>query len=185
MLQSASLLLLSSSLTRALVVSPPAGWSAHLLAARTAPRHPLPRAEFGQNCYEGSLAPLPANVYEVLIERPLGIGFEEDGPIFGKSGVSVSTIVPDSNAARGTQVMRNVGGSNAAVPGKVEVGDRLVGVTAIQVVGAKWERKLFDCRKWGFETVADAIGSNEDRFISNYVILQFERPEAPPEGKPV
>ena len=69
-----------------------------------------------------------------------------------------------------------MGGSNVAVDGKVEVGDKLIGVTAIQFIGSKWERKLFDCRKWGFETVVDAIGSNEEKFISDYVILQLERP---------
>lgn len=132
--------------------------------------------EYGDNCYEGALDPLPDDVYEVSIQRPLGIGFEECGPIIGKSGVEVVQIVEDSNAARGKQVLKNVGGSNVATDGKVEVGDKLIGVTAIQFIGSKWERKLFDCRKWGFETVVDAIGSNEEKFISDYVILQLERP---------
>jgi hypothetical protein len=132
--------------------------------------------EFGDNCYEGSLELLPENVYEVSIERPLGIGFEEDGPIIGKSGVSVNQVVPDSNAAKGKTVLRGVDGSNQAVPGKVEVGDKLIGVTAIKFNGAKWERQLFDCRKWGFDTIVEAISSNDAKFISNYVILKFERP---------
>ena len=53
---------------------------------------------------------------------------------------------------------------------------QLIGVTAIRFVGAKWERELFNCRKWSFDTVVDAIGSNEKKFISDFVILQFERP---------
>lgn len=130
----------------------------------------------GDNCYEGALEPLPDNVYEVLIERPLGIGFEEDGPIVGKSGVSVTQIVEDSNAAKGTQVLQNVNGSNVAVSGKVEIGDKLIAVTAIRFVGSKWERELFNCRKWSFDTVVDAIGSNQEKFISDHVILQLERP---------
>ena len=137
--------------------------------------------------YEGALTPLPENVYEVLLERPLGIGFEEDGPIYGKNGVSVTSIVEDSNAAKGQQVMMNIDGSNVAVDGKVEVGDKLVGVTAIQFVGAKWERKMFDCSKWDFETVVEAIGSNEEKFVSNFCILKLKRPtsSAPPQSETV
>jgi len=134
--------------------------------------------EFGDNCYEGSLEPLPENVYEVVIQRPLGIGFEEDGPLIGMSGVSVNMVVEDSNAAKGEQVLSNVGGENKAVAGRVAIGDKLIGVTAIKYQGSKWERVLFNCRKWSFDTVVDAIGSNENKFISDYVILQFERPAA-------
>jgi len=150
----------------------------HASPVRGAGRVGLPTMEYGDNCYEGALEPLPNDCYEVLLERPLGIGFEEDGPIIGKSGVSVNQIVSDSNAARGAQVLKNVDGTNQAVAGKVEVGDKLIGVTAIRFVGSKWERELFNCRKWSFETVVDAIGSNEEKFISNNVILQFERPAA-------
>ena len=139
-------------------------------------RSTLLRMEFGDNCYEGALEPLPANVFEVSIERPLGIGFEEDGPIVSKSGVSVNAIVDGSNSAKGTTVLKNVDGRNQAAPGKVEIGDKLIGVTAIRYVGSKWERELFNCRKWSFDTVVEAIGSNEAKFISDYVILQFERP---------
>ena len=134
--------------------------------------------EYGDNCYEGALEPLPENVFEVSIERPLGIGFEEDGPIIGKSGVSVNTVVDGSNAAKGTTVLKNVNGSNQAAPGKVEIGDKLIGVTAIRYVGSKWEREMFNTRKWAFDTVVEAIGSNDAKFISNYVILQFERKAA-------
>lgn len=132
--------------------------------------------EYGDNCYEGSLELLPDNVYEVLIQRPLGIAFEEDGPNFGKNGVSVEYVVEGSNAAKGTQVMQAVGGNNKAVDGKVQAGDKLIGVTAIKFIGAKWERCMFDCTKWSFDTIVDAIGSNEDKFVSDFVILQLKRP---------
>ena len=36
---------------------------------------------------------------------------------------------------------------------------------------------MFDCRKWSFDTVVDAIGSNEEKFVSDFVLLQFERRE--------
>lgn len=144
------------------------------------------RMEYGDNIYEGALEPLPDNVYEVLLERPLGIGFAEDGPNFGKNGVSVEQVVPGSNAAKGSQIMKKVGGANQAVDGKVEVGDKLIGVTAIKFIGSKWERCLFECRKWAYDTVVDAIGSNTEKFVSNYVILQFEKPAAAaaPEPEP-
>ena len=154
-------------------------WTPSRAVLRLSPVRPSTYIQmFGENCYEGALDPLPENVYEVLIERPLGIGFEELGPVFGKNGVTVSTVVSDSNTDKGTQVMKNVGGTNKAVDGKVVAGDNLVGVTAIQFIGAKWERKMFDCRKWSFDTVVDAIGSNEEKFISDFVILQFERTPA-------
>ena len=34
---------------------------------------------------------------------------------------------------------------------------------------------MFDCTKWGFDTVVDAIGSNEEKFECYDVILQFSR----------
>ena len=144
---------------------------------RTLHSPPPCRMEYGERCYEGAIDPLPENVFEVLVQRPLGIGFEEDGPIIGMSGVSVNQVVEDSHAARGTSVLRCVEGENTAVPGKVMVGDKLVGVTAIRFKGSKWEREMFDCRKWSFDTVVDAIGSNEEKFVSDFVLLQFERRE--------
>lgn len=40
---------------------------------------------------------------------------------------------------------------------------------------------MFDCSKWGYDTVVDAIGSNEEKFKCDDVLLQFERaaPAAP------
>ena len=119
------------------------------------------RADYGDNFYIGTDGPLPEGVFEVAIEKPLGIQFEEKGPVIGKSGVKVIGLVD---------------GGNAKKCGKVEAGDELVGVTAIQYVGSKWERKMFDCSKWGFDTVVDAIASNEPKFDCVDVILQFSRP---------
>ena len=54
--------------------------------------------------------------------------------------------------------------------------DLLVGVTAIQISGAKWERRLIPARNFGFDLVVDAIGSNEEKWGCNDVILMVERP---------
>jgi hypothetical protein len=91
---------------------------------RRAARLPCPTLEFGDNYYEGALEPLPEGVYEVAIKTPLGIQFEEDGPIIGKSGVSVIALVDGGNAAKGTSIYANSGGTNMGKEGKVEVGDK-------------------------------------------------------------
>ena len=117
-----------------------------------------PRAEYGDKYYSGSTGPLPENVFEVVLPTPLGIQFEEND--YPKKGVSVVGLVPDSNAAKS---------------GLIAVGDYLVGVTAIQFQGAKWERRMLDCRKWDFDTVVDAIQSNKPQFSCDDVILQFYR----------
>ena len=117
-----------------------------------------PRAEYGDKYYSGATGPLPENVFEVVLPTPLGIQFEEND--YPKKGVSVVGLVPDSNAAKS---------------GLIAVGDYLVGVTAIQFQGAKWERRMLDCRKWDFDTVVDAIKSNKPQFSCDDVILQFYR----------
>lgn len=45
-----------------------------------------------------------------------------------------------------------------------------------QVIGAKWERRLLPCGAWDFDTVVNAIGSNDVKWGCNDVVLQFERP---------
>jgi hypothetical protein len=45
----------------------------------------------------------------------------------------------------------------------------------IRLIGAKFERQMFDCTKWDFDTVVNAIGSNEERFGCEDVVLQFSR----------
>ena len=146
----------------------------------SAHRHGGATMEYGDNCYEGALEPLPENVYEVSIQRPLGIGFEECGPIVGMSGVQVNQIVEQGNAWKGKQVLANVGGSNVAVDGKVAIGDKLIGVTAIQFISAKWERKMFDCRKWGachaLCHASQSAGQSIGRSISGSVSQSVRRP---------
>ena len=101
---------------------------------------------------------LPKGVYEVKLERPLGIAFEEIEP--GR-GVKVDYVVEDSNAAEA---------------GVIETGDILLGVTAIKVIGAKFERRLIPARTLDFDTITSAIASNEPRWQRYNVVLQFMRP---------
>ena len=66
---------------------------------------------------------LPTGCYEVDLDKPLGIIFEE---IEAGKGVFVQDLVEGGLAER---------------QGKIQVGDVLVGITAVKVVGAKWERR--------------------------------------------
>lgn len=100
----------------------------------------------------------PKGVYEVVMTKPLGIIFEE---IEVGKGVYVNDLVE---------------GGMAETMGKVEIGDVLTGVTAVKVVGAKWERRLIPSLDLGFDTVVDAIGSNEIKWGCEDVVLQFYRP---------
>jgi hypothetical protein len=101
---------------------------------------------------------IPKGVYEVSLTRPLGIVFEE---IDAGKGVYVQDLVEDGLAAR---------------QGKVQVGDILVGVTAVKIVGAKWERRMIPARRFDFDTTVGAIASNEPKWGCNDVVLMFERP---------
>lgn len=101
---------------------------------------------------------LPKGVYEVGIPKPLGIVFEEVE--IGK-GVYVTDLVE---------------GGNAETQGIVQKDDVLIGVTAVKVVGAKWERRLIPAKDLSFDTVVGAIGSNERQWGCENVILQFVRP---------
>lgn len=101
---------------------------------------------------------LPKGVYEVVLTKPLGIIFEE---IEAGKGVFVQDLVEDGLAAR---------------QGKIQPGDVLVGVTAVKIVGAKWERRLIPARNFDFDTAVGAIGSNEPKWGCNDVVLMFERP---------
>lgn len=100
----------------------------------------------------------PEGLYEVSMSTPLGIIFEE------------------IEAGKGVFVQDLVEGGLAAVQGKIQPGDVLVGVTAIKVVGAKWERRMIPARRFNFDTAVGAIGSNEPKWSCNDVILMFERP---------
>jgi PDZ domain len=100
----------------------------------------------------------PPGVYEVKLNKPLGIVFEE---IEQRSGVYVKSLVD---------------GGNAAKNGIIQSGDVLIGITAVKVVGAKYERRLIPARKFDFDTMVGAISSNDARYGCDDVILAFERP---------
>mmetsp|Transcript_9860 Transcript_9860/g.29492 ORF Transcript_9860/g.29492 Transcript_9860/m.29492 type:complete len:168 (-) Transcript_9860:24-527(-) len=105
---------------------------------------------------------LPEGVFEVALERPCGIVFEE-----------LSGAFP-----RGVKIVDLVEGGNAAAAGTLEVGDELVALSAVRFSGAKFERNLYDATKMDFDTVVDAIGSNEEKWNCPDVLLQFKRPAA-------
>ena len=52
----------------------------------------------------------------------------------------------------------------------------MIGVTAVKVIGAKWERRLLPAKDLSFDTVVNAIGSNESKWGCEDVVLQFMRP---------
>lgn len=89
------------------------------------------RMDFGDGFYVSHDAPppfgpkdgpsaLPGGVYEITLKSPLGIEFEE------------------KDGGAGLKVISLVSGGNAEGSGKVAVGDELVGVTAVRVIGAKY-----------------------------------------------
>lgn len=100
----------------------------------------------------------PKGVYEVILKKPLGIVFEE---IDSGTGVYVKDLVDEGNAQQQQ---------------RIRIGDVLVGITAVKVVGAKYERRLIPARKFDFDTMVGAIASNEPRFACEDVVLAFERP---------
>eukprot|EP00980_Cylindrotheca_fusiformis_P008211 scaffold1736_cov127-Cylindrotheca_fusiformis.AAC.25 len=101
---------------------------------------------------------IPEGVYEVSLTKPLGIIFEE---IEVGKGVFVQDLVEGGLAER---------------QGKIKKGDVLVAITAVKIVGAKWERRLIPAKSFDFDTVVGAIGSNEAKWGCNDVILMLERP---------
>ena len=107
---------------------------------------------------------LPKGVYEVSLTSPLGIVFEE------------------IEVGRGVYVQDLVEGGAAEKQGIIQKGDILVGVTAVKIIGAKWERRLIPARPFDFYTAVNAIMSNEKKWGCDDVIVMFERPdEADPE----
>ncbi|KAL3897303.1 MAG: hypothetical protein SGPRY_013081, partial [Prymnesium sp.] len=77
---------------------------------------------------------LPDGVYEVALERPLGIAFEE------------------VEAGRGVVVDYLVDGGNAEASGVIQPGDVLIATTAVKVIGAKWEVRLIPALDLNFDT---------------------------------
>lgn len=170
---SLSLLLLCAGCDAALL-SPIGARIRSIAAARTGSH----RMDFGDSFYRGfddwaSEYPeedrvnfpeyfvLPDGVFEVVLNKPLGIAFEE------------------IDVGRGVKVDYLVEGGNAELSGVIKPGDILLATTAIKVLGAKWERRILPCRNLDFDTIMGAIGSNEAKWHrdrKNDVIMQFQRP---------
>jgi len=102
---------------------------------------------------------IPKGAYEIILTKPLGIIFEE------------------IDIGKGVYVQDLVEGGNADIQGIVKPGDVLVGITAVKIVGAKWERRLIPCRTFDFDTMVGAVGSNDPKWGCSDVILMFERPD--------
>jgi len=102
---------------------------------------------------------LPKGTYEVSLLKPLGIVFEE------------------IEVGKGLYVQDLVEGGNAAMSGKIRVGDVLIGMTAIKIVGAKYERRLIPARNFDFDTMVGAVESNEKKWGCDDVGMMFERPD--------
>lgn len=101
---------------------------------------------------------IPKGLYEVRLNKPLGVVFEE---IDAGSGLYVQDLVEGGNAAR---------------EGTIQVGDVLVGMTAVKIVGAKHERRLIPARRFDFDTMVGAVGSNNAKFSCDDVVLFVQRP---------
>ena len=124
---------------------------------------PSPPPETGGYSHEPQLFDFWADTnydYEVALARPLGIVFEEIGTAAQPRGVKVIDV-----------------GGNAAASGKVSVGDVLVGVTAVRYIGGEYlgkarpERDIFPAGQMDFDTVVDAISSNEEPELSELKIV--------------
>ncbi|CAB9510480.1 expressed unknown protein [Seminavis robusta] len=102
---------------------------------------------------------LPKGVYEVDLDRPLGIVFEE------------------IEVGKGLYVQELVEGGNAERNGNVKVGDNLVGITAVKIVGAKYERRMIPCRGFDFDTMVGAVSSNDPKWGCDGVVILLERPD--------
>jgi len=165
-MQSIRLLLACGSAAHALLLT---GAPARMSAPRTA----AVRMDFGDSFYAGfdawaaeypqedrdaypELFKLPKDCYEVILEKPLGIAFEENND----GGVVVDYLVE---------------GGNADKDGTIKPGDVLLATTAAMSIGPKFERKLIPSRYLDFDTIMGAIASNAPKFHKkrkNDVILQ-------------
>lgn len=101
---------------------------------------------------------LPKGIFEVSMTKPLGIIFEE------------------IEVGKGVYVLDLVEGGNAERMGAIQEFDVLVGITAIKVVGAKWERRLIPAKDLSFDTILGAIESNNEKWGCDDVVMQFMRP---------
>ena len=107
---------------------------------------------------------IPKGVYEISLRTPLGIIFEE---IDAGRGVYVTDLVEGGNAER------RKGSDGESI---IQPGDILIGVTAVKVIGAKWERRLIPAENFDFDTVVGAISSNEAKWGCEDCVLQLKRP---------
>jgi hypothetical protein len=103
---------------------------------------------------------LSTGVTEVSLPKPLGLLLEEVEP--GR-GVKVEGFVPDGNAER-------------LAADRIQIGDVLVGITAVKIVGARWERRMIPCRNFDYDAVVGAIRSNDRKWGCEDVVLWLERP---------
>ena len=85
---------------------------------------------------------IPKGIYEVSLTKPLGIIFEE------------------IEVGKGVYVQDFVEGGLAERQGKIQKGDILVGITAVKIVGAKYERRLIPARGFDFDPVAFLFSRN-------------------------
>ena len=108
---------------------------------------------------------LPKGLYEVRLTKPLGVVFEE------------------IDAGKGLYVQDLVEGGNAMREGTIQKGDVLVGITAVKIVGAKYERRLIPARRFDFDTMVGAIESNTPKFGCDDVMLMVQRPSEADEEK--
>jgi hypothetical protein len=101
---------------------------------------------------------LPKGVYEVRLNKPLGIVFEE------------------IETGRGLYVQDLVEGGNAETEGTIRPGDVLVGMSAVKIVGAKYERRMIPARNFDFDTMVGAVSSNDPKWSCDDVMIMVERP---------
>ncbi|GAX18310.1 hypothetical protein FisN_23Hh203 [Fistulifera solaris] len=101
---------------------------------------------------------LPKGVYEVRLNKPLGIVFEE------------------IETGRGLYVQDLVEGGNAEREGTIRPGDVLVGMSAVKIVGAKYERRMIPARNFDFDTMVGAVSSNDPKWSCDDVMIMVERP---------
>ena len=114
---------------------------------------------------------MPENCYEVEINKPLGITFEEVDTDDPNSGLYVAAINPKGNAAK---------------CGDINVGDKLIAATGVIIRGARFERRLIQVDNLDYDTIIAAISSNEVRkfkCILQFVKSGFDKPESYLSGK--
>lgn len=184
-----------------LVSSPSSSPSSRLRGLHHGRGRVVIRMEFGDRYYVSHDAPapygpasgdatLPKGVFECSLKRPLGIQFEEQDA----RGVQVLSLISGGNAERSKKIQAGdslvgvtavraarsrVWRPHARISSATRLTRAHVCVHApaqVRLMGAKFERQMFDCRRWSIDTVVDAIGSNDpERFGCEDVVLQFIR----------